>query len=196
MGTEFNEERHEYRVDGVVVPSVTQVIGGVVPYNFYNATDWHLNRGRILHKAIALSLKGKLDSSSIDPAYEGKFAAFKKFMRDFTVGSCFKVEEMYFSPRFAGTVDAVFDIQGQLILVDWKGSLSPQIELQLGGYATLLDFAIEKAVGVELRDCGTYRTEWLASRPEVSKAKSLFASALNLYEWKRRHNLLSKEDTK
>ena len=46
----FDADRHEYRIAGRVVPSVTHVLGDLIPG--WRASDWHLQRGRAVHASF------------------------------------------------------------------------------------------------------------------------------------------------
>ena len=52
----FNDATHEYRIGGRFVPSVTQVLGDLLPC--FQAGEWYLERGRAVHACAAMIAKG------------------------------------------------------------------------------------------------------------------------------------------
>lgn len=79
----FDPACHAYRLDGKVLPSVTQVLSVLTSDYFARIPPEVLERkrqiGQAVHAAIALDLAGDLDESSIDPAWEGYFQGWRKF---------------------------------------------------------------------------------------------------------------------
>jgi len=67
MALEFNPELHEYQLDEVVLPSVTQIIAplqdfsGIDPETLKNKADF----GKKIHKMCALYNEDRLDESSL-----------------------------------------------------------------------------------------------------------------------------------
>jgi hypothetical protein len=52
----FNEATHTYKINGRSVPSVTQVLGDLLPC--YRAGEWYKARGRAVHAAAELERQG------------------------------------------------------------------------------------------------------------------------------------------
>ncbi len=83
-GLTFDEEKHEYKQDGKVVRSVTQILQdtGISPdlskidpgYLKYCA-----DRGTAAHKAVELFLNGKLNEDSLHGDIVNYFQSFKKW---------------------------------------------------------------------------------------------------------------------
>lgn len=185
---DFDAETHTYHLDGIRVPSVTQIVNAVVPFGF--AIDpWYLKRGTALHRAIDLFHAGRLDETTIDESYAGKFDAYQKFRAE-TKCETAASEIALGSKRymFAGTLDAILMFDGcDLVLGDWKGSVTPSADLQLGGYSILLKESGEKifsgvnrGVGVQLNDDGSYKCRWIDS---LKKQERYFLACLTVYNW-------------
>ena len=68
---------HVYTLNGRVVPGVTEIVRATVPG--WQASEWYLQRGRALHKAVELWNKGTLDEATVAPEIEGRFRAWKLF---------------------------------------------------------------------------------------------------------------------
>lgn len=195
--TEFDPDTHTYRINGFKVPSVTEVISelfGSKPY----WTEWHRNRGKALHSAIHLALTQQLDWDSVDIRIMGRLHAALKFVGDYQIEPEF-VEQSYFDPifRYAGTPDLVGKTSdGKKVLVDFKSSIEPTVEFQLGGYALLVSGKrnyFSRAVAVGLKDDGTYKEREIE---DIPVAQGLFMSALQIYHWKERNGLIVKDFVK
>jgi len=168
---EFDAETHRYRIDGLPVPSVTQVLRDLVPG--WSATEWHLQRGRAVHACAALIAAGK--TFDADPQIAGQVEACHKWFREWqpAVGSA-EVQVYNVAYAYAGTYDLLAYINGRLTLVDWKASLDARVAWQLAAYSAAMVDRVEVGVGVALQADGTYQTrsfklagyrrEWFAMR--------------------------------
>lgn len=188
----FDPELHVYQIDGRTVPSVTEIIGTVLPG--WQAESWYLGRGRALHAACDLDDRGCLDWDSVAREIEGRVLAWRKFRRECPV-SLVESEHPLASARhrYAGTFDRIFDFAGKLVVCDLKSTCEPQVRLQLGAYSLLIQERdprqkIVQAVAVELRESEEYRTLWINER-ELRRAESQFLATLSVFNFMRQHNL-------
>lgn len=182
----FDPEKHEYRLDGRRVPGVTETIGAIAPHR--EVGDWYIERGAAVHAAVALALQGQLDPASVDPRIQGRVDAVMKFLGD-TGLACVAQERPMVSKRyrFAGTMDYLGETStGDRILCDWKGSLAPQVEIQMGAYNLLLAESqwkkCDRAVAVETHDDGTYKARWFP-KPHLGLASQTFLAFLTAANW-------------
>ena len=187
---------HRYILDGRELPSVTHVINGVMPPR--ECDPWYLSRGSALHAAIHLEAAGTLDHETLDPAYLRKFTAFERFRAE-VKPEFIVLEEQLASKRynFAGTVDAVARIGEYHAIIDWKSSIQPTVDLQLGGYSILLCEncrPVRRAVAVELKNDGTFGMRPLAES-ELAKAERIFLATLSVYGWMRKNGIIKRTAT-
>jgi hypothetical protein len=112
----FDEATHTYRIDGEPVPSVTQVLGDVLPG--YQASEWHMQRGTAMHACAAMVAQGV--AFDHDPQLDGRVAALRAFFRDIPLKVA-AVEQRLYSPgyRYAGTCDFVGRIGGKMAEPGW-----------------------------------------------------------------------------
>ncbi len=186
---DFNEARHEYRLDGRVVPSVTQVIQSIAPQR--EVDEWYLQRGSAVHHAIALAMTNRLDWESVDERIKGRVDAIMTFVSDEKLEPILIERRMAsYRYRFAGTLDLVARHPSHgPIIADWKGSITPQSEVQLGAYGLLIEEmgAIDPlprhAVAVQCRDNGKYHCKWL-DRNALKLARQTFLAFLTSHNWK------------
>lgn len=173
----FDPEAHVYRVDGIVYPSVTQIVSRVIPRAHY-ANEWHLHKGEMVHKSAALLLRGRLDWESVDARIMGRVKAVEKCASENGFAASL-IEERFFHPtlKYAGTIDA---LTYRTELIDWKCSDSFHSIPQLGGYCILLEAAgynVKRCFSVELNDDETYRI----SEHKPNRCRALFTACYSLY---------------
>lgn len=186
---EFQEADHTYRLNGRVLPSVTQIIRAVLPG--WEASEWYLQRGRALHVGCELLARNRLHWPSVHPEIEPRLRALEKFLKESGAvvlgtevkGACEKFQ-------FAGKRDGDLLHLGERVTVDWKSTICPQVIVQLGGYWWTCpeDEKPTKAVAVELRDDATYRCEWIGKH-ELRRAAQMFLNCLSVYGFMQAHNL-------
>jgi hypothetical protein len=143
----FNEERHEYRIGSLLIPSVTQ-INGRVAVRANDEDHWHAisgenwtadggiasNFGKALHSYCAMRLNGYLpESIDMDPAaapwceawehWYASVGAEKTYLDDANHDSRPAIEYplAHVNYGYAGTLDWLsVTADGAYILTDWK----------------------------------------------------------------------------
>lgn len=190
MTIDFCPESHSYKVNGESVPNVTSIISDVMGVG-WRADQWYLQRGTAVHHAARLLIEGKLDWSTVDDRILGRIRAVEKILLDFAVfgnGEQLIVERPVASERyhFAGTVDLIV----WPTIFDWKGTLDPRAELQIGAYAIgaaeTFKTSPKTGIVVEVHDDGSYKC---VTYHDLARAKNLFLAALTVYGFKKKHNL-------
>lgn len=188
MNLTFENDTHTYKLDGVVIPSVTQVMKPLSEA-LYKSVDENIlgvaaHRGSIVHESIEDYLNHGIDD--IQPEYRGYLDAFKAFEHDYpfeVVGV--EMRTCHGLLRYAGTVDLLCRIDGRLILIDYKTSARINEMLtgvQLEAYASALAsneiFVEDKAI-LHLKDNGKYTLKWYGKRSSESIA--VFGACLTIY---------------
>lgn len=181
----FHEADHSYWLDGRRLPGVTETISRLAPH--WHVDEWYLQRGAAVHAAVDLHLQGELDPESVDSRIAGRVDAAIKFLHDSrlskVLNECRIASRRY---QFAGTLDFLgADESDHLILADWKGSLSPHVEPQMGAYALLLEETGRKchrAVAVETHDDGSYKLRWF-EKADLRRASQTFLAFLTVRNW-------------
>ena len=173
----FDESKHEYRINGRPVPSVTQVLkeAGLIDSTFF--TPEAALRGQHVHTACALWDKGELDTCALDPVLVPYLEAWQKFRKESGVTPTI-IEEPFCSLEhgFAGTIDRAWLDGKHFVVCDIKsGPLPDWLPLQLAGYSILINAF--SGMGVELRDNGSYSVK-VVNTVELFKARRRFLEAL------------------
>jgi hypothetical protein len=142
----FQEEGHQYQIDGVPVPSVTQVVDQL--HNFTGSKDATaaMARGTLIHKACELIVLGTLDWSTVDNSIYPEVMLFagwwdqskiKPLLVEGLVGS-----KQY---KFAGRLDLFGIWKTGLALIDFKtGNEYPAYRFQTAG----LEVALREMIGM------------------------------------------------
>lgn len=182
----FDEALHEYRIDGRVVPSVTQCLRYIDSFDGVPADVLEAARefGSHVHAACDLDNRGALDEESLDPHLAEYLAGWRKFLHE-SKGRVVQSEQIVFSPRllYAGTLDAVVNINGRDTLVDIKsGAIPRSVGPQTAAYAEALRETTGQKISARL--CVQLLANDYRTKPLKDPADwSVFVSCLNLTKW-------------
>lgn len=163
----FDAASHTYSVDGVIVPSVTQVLEacGVVDYSYLppDTRTMALTRGSAVHLATQYDDEGDFDEASA-PELLPYVEAWRRFRAE-TGFAPTSIEQRVYSARYgyAGTLDRIgANGRGDLCLVDVKtSSAEGWVRLQTAAYCGALDEPRRYLRGcAELHKDGSYRALW------------------------------------
>jgi len=140
MRIDFNEDKHEYSVGGVVIPSVSEILAPLSADRYKDINQSVLAqaaaRGTAVHEACEAIDYG-LDPE-VDPSIEGYVRAYFDFIRDYTpkwesieqiVGYVRYIGD---NPLYAGTVDRYGKIDGKPCVVDIKTYASLSTDAFIG----------------------------------------------------------------
>ena len=138
---DFEEEHHVYKLNGVVIPSVSTIMKPLSA-SLYDGVDSEImrkaaERGTAVHNAIENYLKfGIVD---IAPEYQGYMDSFLAWYEENDVQPLATESRVYHKTlRYAGTADMPAIVNGKVICIDYKTSASVNKMLtgiQLEAYA-------------------------------------------------------------
>lgn len=183
MGLEFDEEKHLYTLDGVELPSVTEICRFLSYDTAVNAKPWlrdaAADRGTRVHAWCMLYDYGERDLfDCIEPDEIGYVKAYLSFLRDYKPE--WELIEHSMGDRlagYAGTLDRFGLVDGKKAIVDLKTtSVLRKVPLaaQLAGYKELLyDTRLEVAeavYGLHLQKDGCYQLVQVAADYEAFEA--------------------------
>ena len=186
----FTPDGHTYRLDGVPIPSTSQIIKDTGLVWFPPGIERHMDRGTRVHLTTQLYDEGDLDEDALDPAMKGYLLAYKQF-RARTLFTPHHIEVPMYHPSYlyAGTIDRIGTFamgDRNLALIDIKsGSPYPAVSLQCSAYTEMAKangIPVRKAYAVYLKRDGTYRIEEIA---DMRRALNVFLSALTVLTWKK-----------
>lgn len=185
----FDADTHTYRLDGVVIPSVTQILkevgvvdfSGIDPHVLEKAAD----RGTYVHKCCELLFLNDLDIDAIDPESVGYVDAFLKFMKEQCGPDGFRILEMekivfHRLLRYAGTLDILAERGKERWIIDIKtGSSQISYALQTAAYENCFSEPHKRAC-LYLCPDGEYHLHPYTDCNDVR----VFQSCVSLYWWK------------
>lgn len=190
---EFDETSHVYRVDGIVYPSVTQILESAglpelsrVPADIL---EWKRDLGSKVHRAIEFLDDDDLNFDTLLPEWRPYIESYQKFKRE----SGFEplaAEEPVFHPvyKYPGKPDRIGILNGKISLIDYKTGL---IDLKSVGPQTAayseawnhdckIGDNIRKRYALKLSKDGTYKLIECKNPNDFN----VFLAALSLYNWK------------
>lgn len=199
----FYDTDHRYELDGVKVPSVTEICSHLAPPANVPPETMRMaaQRGSLVHELCELMDYDALPDE-IPPEVSGYLEAYRKFCRDYRV-EWIHIEHPVYSKQygFAGTLDRYGFIQDDDVVVDLKTTANMdraakiKAACQTFGYSVCLSEAqgLGYATGliVQLRKDGNY-SAWFAEEIEKkydTHIPSLFWESLDItreiggYSW-------------
>lgn len=169
MKIEFNEDRHQYLVDGKQVPSVTQLVAPLgadmdEPDELLEGTlDAAADRGVTMHAYIAHRLSGEpAETFELPDIYDIYAQGVEQLLSEHTIVPLI-VETPLPGNGFAGTPDLVCEFDGVTAVLDWKfvsAIAKSKVGAQLAGYLELCvtnDVFPESLYAVQFTRDGSYR---------------------------------------
>lgn len=186
-GLSFDPVEHRYWLDGRPVPSVTQVLAGAGLVDWTYCNDYARERGSLVHKAVAIELRGGLDWSSVPEEFHPYISAELQAIED--LGAEVVDSERLLVSKLhgcAGTLDRVVRVNGDLWLWDLKtGPVVPAYALQTAAYADMYQEEtaqrIKRRYGLRANSDGTYELIPFTDRQDIVN----FHAALRVVQWKR-----------
>lgn len=169
----FDEANHKYFDGDIELPSVT-TITRFCSYDSINgngSNPFYRERGTLVHELCAdYDFTGELPTGT---GVDGFLKAYADFKRDYRPKWDY-IEYMMGNADigFAGTLDRVGYIDGQLAILDIKTASKPNVvalTAQLTGYAWLLDKPV-MLYGLQLQKKGDYKLIPIQADYELFKA--------------------------
>ena len=182
----FEPETHTYRVNGVVVPSVTQVLrsAGLAIEPYSPNGDQAMVRGARVHLACHYDDDGDILESEFAEEELGYLAGWRKFKEETNWQSAIREKPFYSERGYCGTPDAIgsFPNQGVAVLDIKTGAFSRWHPLQRAAYSDFWPFCFLR-FGVYLLPEGNYTIR----EDEIHKRRGdldIFLAALAIHNWK------------
>lgn len=182
---EFNAELHQYKVGGVIYPSVNEILAKSGIQDYSGADPYYMHRGTAVHSMLEYYDQGELDYSTLDPDVEPYLEAWIAFLKKSGFEAT-HIEHRVFNSEYlyAGTIDRIGKWSGEtrkVILEIKTGSLAPWVGLQLTPYRQCFknpeDYIIR---AVQLKKDGKFNIKHYNNPSDWYT----FLSALSVVRWK------------
>ncbi|MDQ5870781.1 MAG: PD-(D/E)XK nuclease family protein [Acidobacteriota bacterium] len=184
----FDPETHTFRIDGVVVPSVTQAIDCLNLRDTEHFTEESRDRGRDVHELCQFYDEGDLFWPAVDPEYEGYLKGWIRFRQENPKFKPRLIEQPVWNDlhRYGGVPDRVEEYGPREAVIDIKSGIRDETTgLQTAGYDDALyppPGGYRERFGVYLDGAGGY--DLVPYRDPNDRY--LFLSAVSLANWKLR----------
>lgn len=191
MNIDFREENHEYFVDGVKKPCISDVIQGLSLSDFGAVPKHHLmegrERGKKVHTICEYFDKDNLVMDSVDEALMGYTKAWIMFCKDYSPK--WKAIEMKMYSKvmdICGTLDREGEIKGTETVVDIKTSeiVAPANKIQTATYehmyTCMTGVKTKQRWVVKLSADGKYKIEEHRDKSDFNFAMAVVMT----YRWK------------
>lgn len=188
----FIPETHQYLIDGVEYPSVTQVIKAAGLSNFDNVPAELLDRaiqfGNAVHKAIELKCKGTLDLDTVDEAIMPYLSAWDEFVSIYQyVPQHYEHRAFNHALRVGFTIDNIGSFQKDAGIVDVKTGHPKSADIiQACAYGYLCP--VKRLMVIYLKDNKFKIIEIKGA--DRRKGENIFLSCLSLYNYRKKEGLL------
>lgn len=152
----FDEPTHTYRFNGLIIPSVTQVLSMIGGYEGIPKAilDRAADRGTAIHHATELADFGTLDWTTVHEEVEPYLLGWQQFLADKNP-ELLQIETRVYHPtyRFAGTIDRELILDGARGVLDLKSSIMmmPSVGPQLAAYKEAMNHGRPKGEQVKKR---------------------------------------------
>ena len=183
MALTFREDIHEYREDGVIVPSITQILEcvGITNPQFY--TEGAAIRGTHVH-TLTEYIDDGVCPAEVDPEYAPYIQAYRLFLHEADVQWRY-IEHMVHNKiyGYAGRLDREGILFGNAAIVELKsGGISDWAALQTAAQAAFFKEP-KKRYGLQLKTNGKYKLHEYTDRNDIK----VFRSAAVVVNWKLKH---------
>jgi hypothetical protein len=185
----FDEATHTYRVGGLVVPSVTQVLRPLIDLSGIPPAVLEAKRdlGTRVHAACQFDAEGDLDEATVEDDVAPYLEAWRRFLAE-SDAVVLASERRVFNPlyRYAGTLDLELDMGSGPWIVDIKTSIATPLSTgpQTAAYLNARKgIANMRRAALRLRPDGTYRFDQLQDADDWS----VFLSCLTLHRYRESH---------
>ena len=172
------------------LPRVTEILreAGLIDTTWF--TERGANRGTAVHAACQFLDEGDLDLMTLDPQIEGYVRAYDAWRHDSGIMGAEWIECPRQDPMglYRGTPDRVLVTRLRAVWDLKTGGYQTWVSLQLAAYVNMLpDPYSYSRYGLYLSANGTYTVKEFP-KTEYAADLSVFLSALNIVNWKRRAN--------
>lgn len=192
MNLTYNDTNHEYKLNGLIIPSVTQVLkgAGLVNLDFVNEDllAEKADLGKKVHLTTELFDNGTLDIDFLHPTLKAYLDSWIKFKADFNfTPTDIELQLFHKLYRFAGRVDRVGLANGVLTLVDIKSGIHTKTHaIQTAAYTLL--YNQDKKKGEQIKKRFTVYVKPEGYKVEENKGandQNIFLAALTIHNYLR-----------
>lgn len=196
---DFDAATHTYRIHGITLPSVTQLLKPLTDEAFAGIPQSILDNksaiGTAVHYATELYDADDIDTDDLHPTVLNYLLGWSRFIGDHEGRiQIVRSESKQYHPtlQYAGTVDRELLFDGEPMILDIKTTdqIHAHVGVQLAGYAMLAEANSDKAkripanrykrVALQLLPDSDYKLHYFTEQIDFT----CFMSMLTFYNWK------------
>ena len=126
---EFVEEGHLYLYNGVIIPSVSEILGFIFPDKYKDVPEWILNNkaeyGSLVHKLTEELDNGKTieelkQEYQFNYIIEASLEQHLKINKEWEIETITQEQRVCYEGLYGGTYDKEANVNGELSLIDKK----------------------------------------------------------------------------
>lgn len=155
----FDEATHTYRIEGKVIPSVSEIVRRILPNQYKDVPEFVLRKAAEFGTDVHSMIEVYNDTGLYLPAEdERKNHCLDEWIK-LKDGITIKASEMrvHYKDIYAGTFDALAEMDGKLALIDFKTTskvheeyLTLQLNLYRMALESLSEGRVERLAGIWL----------------------------------------------
>ena len=120
---EFIEDGHIYLLDGVIIPSVSEILHFIFPDKYSNVPNYILNAkadyGSMIHETIE-RLENDLFLPKLDYIQEASIEQYKKLKKQHKIKVITQEQMIHYQDKYCGRFDMIAEINEEYCLCDIK----------------------------------------------------------------------------
>ena len=120
---EFIEDGHIYLLDGVIIPSVSEILHFIFPDKYSNVPNYILNAkadyGSMIHESIE-RLENNLFLPKLDYIQEASIEQYKKLKNQYKIKVITQEQMINYQDKYCGRFDMIAEINEEYCLCDIK----------------------------------------------------------------------------
>ena len=192
MPLSFDDQKHQYKSDGLIIPSVTQVIreSGLVNLDWIDKEllEIKADLGKKVHSTTELYDNGTIDLDELHPILKAYLDGWIKFRKDYNfIPTEIELQLSHKLYKYAGRIDRVGLIGKDLSLIDIKsGTQQKTNAIQTAGYELLYNQEKKKTEQIKKRFI-VYLSEtgYKVEEHKNVNDKNIFLAALTITNYLR-----------
>ena len=130
---EYIDETHQYLIDGILVPSVTQILEFKFPSKYKDVPKYILENkakyGTTLHQVIQDLEEQNLDYINVNDIYvDVAQEQYKEIKKSFKLEVLSQEQIVHYKDKYAGRLDMIALVKNKLCLIDIKTTAELDLE--------------------------------------------------------------------
>ncbi len=197
LNLSFDPKKHIYRLDGVQIPSFSEIATAMGITQYYGDNQIAMDFGTKFHLATKFLDKGTLNRKTINAPLIPLLEGYEKFKRDYgvkVIPEYIEIPICSYKYRFGVTPDRIYMVKDELSVVEFKTNTVMPVSATL--QTAFQQIAAEEYYGIKIK-CrygvqfpleGGYKIFPYTNKMDLQTALCFLSS----FNWLKKNNLLIK----